>query len=81
MASTNQTTTSAAVAVTLETAKTVDTFLGTLPKNTTLNQFADALQKDEGMRKTIPDIDNQVDALRKFEKGQLSYAEMRALCG
>jgi hypothetical protein len=61
--------------------KAVATFLNTLPAKPSLSQFADALQKNEGMRKTIPDIDNQVDALRKFEKGQLSYAEMRALCG
>ena len=67
--------------VTLSTAKTVDTFLGTLPTKPTLVEFANGIQKDEGMRKTIPDIDNQADALRRFAEGKMSYAEMRGLCG
>jgi hypothetical protein len=55
-------------------------FASTAP-TTSLSAFADAIQKDPVMRKNISDIDDQVDALRKFEKGQLTYAEMRALCG
>ncbi len=56
-------------------------FVSTVPANATLSQFADAIQSDPVMRKNIPDMDAQVDALRKFEKGHLTYAEMRALCG
>jgi hypothetical protein len=56
-------------------------FVSNVPANATLSQFADAIQSDPVMRKNIPDMDAQVDALRKFEKGQLTYAEMRTLCG
>lgn len=65
----------------LQQAKTVDNFLSTLPADPTLTQFADAIQSDPGMRKQIPDIDEQASALKKFAEGKLSYAEMRSLCG
>jgi hypothetical protein len=65
---------------TVETVKTVDRFLGTSPP-LELSAFADAIQKDAGMRARIPDIDAQASALKRFAEGKLSYAEMRSLCG
>jgi hypothetical protein len=65
----------------MATAKTVDTFLATLPANASLSQFTDSLEKNKEMRNMIPDMDQQVDAMRKFAEGKLSYAEMRSLCG
>lgn len=70
-----------AMGLALEQAATMDNFLSTLPADTTLTSFADAIQKDEGMRKQIPDIDEQADALRRFAEGKMTYAEMRSLCG
>ena len=60
---------------------TVDTFISSLPANASLTQFADAIQKDPGMRAQMPDIDAQADALKRFAEGKMSYAEMRTLCG
>ena len=65
----------------LNQAIAVDRFINTLPANTSLTSFADAIQKDPDMRANIPDIDNQADALRRFAEGKMSYAEMRSLCG
>jgi hypothetical protein len=69
------------IAKALEQAATVDTFLGTLPATSDLTQFATAIQNDSGMRKMIPNIDEQADALKRFADGKMSYAEMRSLCG
>ena len=65
----------------LDKAIVVDRFINMLPADTNLTSFADAIQKDPGMRANIPDIDNQADALRRFAEGKMSYAEMRSLCG
>jgi len=65
----------------LAQAANVDRFLSTVPPSANITQFADAIQKDPGMRASIPDIDNQADALRRFAEGKMSYAEMRSLCG
>ena len=70
-----------AAAPVLQQAATVDRFINSLPANTSLTSFADAIQKDAGMRQQIPDIDEQADALRRFAEGKMSYAEMRSLCG
>lgn len=56
-------------------------FITTNPPIHDLNEFANAIQKDEGMRALIPDIDQQAEAMRKFASGKMSYAEMRSLCG
>jgi hypothetical protein len=61
--------------------KTTDAFLNSLPANASLQQFTNTLEKDKGMRTMVSDMDEQVAALRKFEKGEMTYAEMRALCG
>jgi hypothetical protein len=73
--------TGAEVVQTLNAVNTVDTFLNTLPANASLNQFTDSIEKDKGMRNMIPDMGQQVDALRRFAEGKMSYAEMRSLCG
>lgn len=65
----------------LAQAANVDRFLSTVPPSANIQQFADAIQQDAGMRAQIPDIDNQADALRRFAEGKLSYSEMRSLCG
>lgn len=70
-----------AMGLALEQAATMDNFLSTLPADTTLTSFADAIQQDAGMRRQIPDIDEQSDALRRFAEGKMTYAEMRMLCG
>jgi hypothetical protein len=59
----------------------VDSFIASQPPTDDLTAFANAIQKDTGMRAQIPDIDQQADALRKFASGRMSYAEMRSLCG
>jgi hypothetical protein len=69
------------VASVLAQAANVDRFINTLPSDTNLMSFANAIQKDPGMRASIPDIDNQADALKRFAEGKMSYAEMRSLCG
>jgi hypothetical protein len=56
-------------------------FIESNPNIDDLSEFADAIQKNQGMRSVIPDIDNQAAALRKFAAGGMSYAEMRSLCG
>ncbi len=65
----------------LSQAATVDRFINSLPADTSLMSFANAIQKDAGMRAQIPDIDNQADALKRFAEGKMTYAEMRSLCG
>lgn len=67
----------------MEAATAVDSFFQTLdPAATTnLTTFANAIQNDAGMRKQIPDIDQQADALKRFAEGKMTYAEMRSLCG
>ena len=65
----------------MKTAAAVDTFMASVPPTNDLPDFANAIQKDAGMRAQIPDIDNQADALRRFAEGKMSYAEMRSLCG
>ncbi len=65
----------------LDHIATVDRFINTLPANSDLRTFANAIQNDAGMRARIPDIDAQADALREFANGQMSYAEMRSRCG
>jgi hypothetical protein len=72
------------VASVLQQAATVDTFLKTqVAQNSMANPllFAVAAQNDPAMRAMIPDIDKQADAMSRFAKGQMSYAEMRGLCG
>ena len=64
-----------------DTVQAVDSFLTSVPPSTDLRGFATAIQQDAGMRKAIPDIDQQADALRRFADGKMSYAEMRTLCG
>jgi hypothetical protein len=61
-------------------ATAVDNFIASAPTNS-LTDFADAIQKDAGMRAQIPDIDRQADGLRGFAEGKLSYSEMRSICG
>ena len=65
----------------IEQAKAVDNFLATKPPTHDLVAFATALQQDPEMRRLMPDIDEQTDALKRFKEGKLSYAEMRSLCG
>ncbi len=65
----------------IATINAVDSFLASKPPTNDLTAFANAIQKDAGMRAQIPDIDQQADALRKFASGGMSYAEMRSLCG
>ena len=65
----------------LEIARTLDSFLGALPSLDNPVEFAKAMQKNEAMRRKIPDIDEQVLALEEFQKGNMSYAEMRSRCG
>ncbi len=48
---------------------------------TEFGRFVTNLQNDPVARQQIPDIDIQADAMRKFEAGKMSYAEMRTLCG
>jgi len=67
-------------ATTLAAAKAADNFLATNPP-LEISAFADAIQKDPGMRARIPDIDAQASALKRFAEGKLTYAEMRSLCG
>lgn len=62
-------------------ATAVDNFMASAPPPNSLSAFANAIQKDAGMRAQIPDIDQQADGLRRFAEGKLSYAEMRSLCG
>lgn len=67
----------------LEQAATVDNFLRSIPieEMGDVRTFANAATKDERMRKLIPDIDRQAEAITKFSEGTMSYAEMRSLCG
>jgi hypothetical protein len=65
----------------LNKAVALDNFMATNPPTDNLIAFANAIQKDEGMRKQIPNIDDQTDTLRRFKEGKISYAEMRSLCG
>ena len=62
-------------------ATAVDNFFATNPPTDNLTDFANAIQSNPAMRQTIPDIDEQADAMRRFAAGQMSYAEMRSLCG
>ncbi len=62
-------------------ATAFDNFMATKPPTNNLTEFANALQNDAGMRQSIPDIDDQADAMRRFAEGKMSYAEMRSLCG
>jgi hypothetical protein len=71
----------ASVASVLTQAVNTDRFINSLPPNSDLRTFANAIQNDAGMRAQIPDIDEQADALRRFAEGKMSYAEMRSLCG
>ena len=43
--------------------------------------FGNTLQNDPVARSMIPNIDEQVDAIKKFADGKISYAEMRTLSG
>jgi hypothetical protein len=68
----------------LQQARTVDTFLSTQAAQNAVGDplsFANAARNNPGMRAMIPDIDRQADAISRFAKGQMSYAEMRSLCG
>ena len=72
------------LATILQQATTVDTFLRTqAAENSMVNPllFAIAAQNDPAMRSMIPDIDQQADAMSRFARGEMSYAEMRGLCG
>ncbi len=67
----------------MEQARALDTLAGRIPANALESPlaFAEALQKDPVARRLIPDIDQQADAMKRFSRGELSYAEMRSLCG
>ena len=65
----------------LQQARNLDNFIASTPPTDNLVEFANALQQDPGMRRQIPDIDEQAAALKRFAEGKLSYAEMRSLCG
>jgi hypothetical protein len=67
----------------MEQARAVDTIAGRIPANALESPlaFAEALQQDPVARRLIPDIDQQADAMKRFSRGELSYAEMRSLCG
>jgi hypothetical protein len=65
----------------LQQAATVDSFMNGLSPDTDLLGFATAIENDPGMRKQIPDINVQADALKRFAEGKLTYFEMRSLCG
>lgn len=54
------------VAAVLDRAAQMDRFINTLPSNTNLTQFANAIQNDPGMRAQIPDIDEQVAGLHRY---------------
>ena len=43
--------------------------------------FANALQNLQSVRSMIPNIDEQVDGIKKFADGEITYAEMRTLSG
>lgn len=62
-------------------AAAVSNFLTTVPPTASTTDFVNAIQRDPTMRQLIPNIDEQADALREFEAGRMSYAEMRSLCG
>jgi hypothetical protein len=62
-------------------ATAIDNFMATNPPTDNLTDFANAIQHNPAMRESIPDIDQQADALRRFAEGKLSYFEMRSLCG
>ena len=52
------------------------------PVSTTdFGNFVTNLQNDPVARQQIPDIDDQAQAMRDFEAGKISYAQMRTLCG
>lgn len=67
----------------MEQAAAVDSFINRTPASVAESPlaFAEAIQKDPEMRRMIPDIDEQADAMKRFAQGKLSYAEMRSLCG
>lgn len=62
-----------------------------LSNETTREIFAEAMQKSNGNptpldvaeagRNRLPDGEQQYDAIKKFSEGNMSYAEMRSLCG
>jgi hypothetical protein len=65
-----------------EKAAVVDNLIQTLPKECTLTDFVKAVDaKKESLAKTIPDIHEQIDALKLFSEGKMSYSEMRSRCG
>ena len=59
----------------------VDSFLASNPPTEDLKAFADALEASPGMKKAIPDLPRQTEALRRFAGGTLTYGQMRDLCG
>jgi hypothetical protein len=72
------------VTTVLQQAATVDRFIASAAaQGVTANPltFANAIRKDPGMRRMIPDIDQQASAMSRFAEGKMSYAEMRSLCG
>ena len=71
------------VVTVLQQAHTLDTFFNTQAAQNATDPlaFANAARNDPGMRAMIPDIDQQADAMTRFARGQMSYAEMRGLCG
>jgi hypothetical protein len=50
-------------------------------KKTSLENFVNTLERDPVARQLIPDFDKQAEAMKKFSQGNLSYAEMRSICG
>lgn len=67
----------------LKTAAAVDAVIVEAKEKNVMDplSFAQVMQSNPQMRAAIPDIDEQVDALKRFQAGKLSYAEMRSLCG
>ncbi len=72
------------IAAVLQQAAAVDTFIASAAAQGATDNplaFANAARNDPGMRRMIPDIDQQADAMSRFAQGKMSYAEMRSLCG
>ena len=46
-----------------------------------LDEFLNRLENIPGIREHIPDLDDQVSAIREFQEGKISYSEMRARSG
>tara|TARA_Y100000389_G_scaffold43586_1_gene38250 strand:- start:4826 stop:5038 length:213 start_codon:yes stop_codon:yes gene_type:complete len=50
-------------------------------EETSLAGFIKTVEENPKMVSHIPDAKDQMEALKKFEKGEMSYAQMRMMCG